>query len=175
MEINYKIADENDAYGISYVSAYSWNETYKGLLPDDYLERRIKSILDKVEKTKKFVKDYAGSYIVVRDGKNVIGILAYTKSSEKDYGYLEALYVLKKYQGMGIGKHLFKMAVNGLKNMGYNKMKLECMVGNNTLNFYKKYLGKVSETILYPINESISVKADVVLFEDLNMVLKVIN
>ena len=49
------------------------------------------------------------------------------------------------------------------------------MVGNNTLNFYKKYLGKVSETILYPINESISVKADVVLFEDLNMVLKVIN
>ena len=47
MEINYKIADENDAYGISYVSAHSWNETYKGLLPDDYLESRIKSIPDK--------------------------------------------------------------------------------------------------------------------------------
>ena len=39
---------------------------------------------------------------------------------------------------MGIGKELFKIAVEGLIKMGYKKMMLECMTGNDTLNFYKK-------------------------------------
>lgn len=41
MNISYRFANENDAYGISYVSAYSWMETYNKLLPKKYLEDRI--------------------------------------------------------------------------------------------------------------------------------------
>ena len=76
---------------------------------------------------------------------------------------------------MGIGKELFKIAVEGLIKMGYKKMMLECMTGNDTLNFYKKYLGVVDEKIDFPIKRVGTVKADVLLFENLEEVLLVLN
>lgn len=45
MNINYEKATENDAYGVSYVSAHSWKEIYVGLLPKEYLEDRVKNII----------------------------------------------------------------------------------------------------------------------------------
>lgn len=178
MNIVYEEATEKDAYGISYVSAHSWKETYTGLLPEDYLEDRILNIGNKVEKTKSFLNNYNGKYIVAKHDGNVVGILAFCPSKNekyKDYGYLNAIYVLKKYQKMGIGKELFKIAVEGLIKMGYKKMMLECMTGNDTLNFYKKYLGVVDEKIDFPIKRVGTVKADVLLFENLEEVLLVLN
>ena len=178
MNITYGIANSEDAYGIEYVSAHSWMETYLGLLPDDYLNNRIRNIENKIEDTKNFLKNYDGKYIVAKDDDRVIGILVYGYSKEekyKEYGHLDAIYVLKDYQGLGVGKELFKIAVSGLIEMGYSKMQLECMQGNNTLNFYKKYLGVVNETIDYPIKDICVVKADIILFENLNDVLKKIN
>ena len=178
MDIIYKKADENDAYGIEYVSAYSWKETYSGLLPDNYLDDRIKNIPNKVEKMKQFLKNYTGDYIVAKDGNNVIGILAYRASYDdkyKEYGYLEALYVLKEYQGLGIGKELFRQAIIGLRKMGYNKMMLECMTGNHTLAFYQKYCGIISENTDYQIKNVGLVKVDIILFDNLDKVFEKIN
>lgn len=178
MNIIYKKADENDVYGVEYVSAHSWKETYSGLLPDEWLNKRIENIDKNIENTKNFLQNFDGKYIVAKDNDKVVGILTYGPSKDErynDYGHLEAIYVLKEYQGYGIGKELFKLAVNRLKEMGYSKMKLECMIGNDTLNFYKKYLGEVSETIDYQINGIGTVKADILVFDDLNKVLEKID
>lgn len=59
--------------------------------------------------------------------------------------------------------------------MGYNKMKLECMSGNNTINFYKKYGGVVSSQIDYNIKNNGMVKVDIVLFENLDNVLSLLS
>lgn len=88
---------------------------------------------------------------------------------------MEAIYVLKEYHGYGIGKELFKIAVNELKKMGFNKMQLECMEGNDTINFYKKYDGIVESRIDFPIKNVGIVKADIVLFEDLDKVNNLLN
>lgn len=177
-EIKYSYATFADAYGINYVAAHSWKETYSGLLPNKYLDDRIKNISSKTEATKKFLGTYNGKYIVAKDKGKVIGILAFCPSMNekyKEYGYLNAIYVLKDYQGYGIGKELFKRAVYGLRQMGYSKMKLECMCGNETLNFYKKYMGIVECQIDYPIKDVGVVKADVVLFEDLAKTTELLN
>lgn len=166
MNVVYRRADLNDAYGIAYVSAYSWNETYSGLLPDDYLKNRIKSINNKIDTTKKFIKEHP-NYLVAETNNMIIGICEY-EFGDKEYGRLGALYVLKEYQKIGVGKKLFKMAIEGLLNMGYKKMFLECMVGNDTINFYTKYLGKTEKTIDFYINNVGNVKANIVIFEDLN-------
>ena len=103
----------------------------------------------------------------------VVGFVYYEKSSEekfKDYGYLEAIYLLEEYKGIGIGKMLFEVAVNGLKDMGYNKFYLHCLTGNKTLGFYEKYTGKVVDTIRYPLKH-FDVDADVVIFEDIDEVI----
>ena len=171
MNITYQEATEEDAYGINYVIAHSWKETYTGLLPDEYLNKRIENIPNKTEQTKEFIRNYKGKYIVAKDGEKVIGILAYCPSENeeyKDYGYLNAIYLLKEYQGLGIGKELFQKAIQGLQEMGYDKMYLECMTGNQAIDFYKKYDGIIVGQTDYPINSVGEVKADVVLFHDLN-------
>lgn len=91
-----------------------------------------------------------------------------------EYGHLDALYVLKEYQGLGIGKKLFKKGIEKLIEMGYSKMQLECMKGNNTINFYKKYEGHIVNTIDYPIKDEV-VKADIVLFEDIIKINELLN
>lgn len=169
MNISYRFANENDAYGIAYVSAYSWMETYNKLLPKKYLEDRINNIDSRVEKTKCFIKNHP-NYLVAMDDDKVIGICEYEKSDDEKrlgYGKVGALYVLEKYQGYGIGKELFKKAINGLIGMGYNKMYLECMSGNDTINFYTKYDGIIEETIDFPISRVGNVKADIVVYNDL--------
>ena len=178
MNIKYSCLTEEDAYGIEYVAAHSWKETYTGLLPDEYLNNRIINIINKVERRKEFIRTYNGKYIGAKDKDKVIGILAISTPQEekyKEYGHLEAIYVLKEYHGYGIGKELFKIAVNELKKMGFNKMQLECMEGNDTINFYKKYDGIVESQIDFPIKNVGIVKADIVLFEDLDKVNNLLN
>ena len=45
-------ASIEDAYGISYVSAYSWTETYTGLVSDEYLAQKINNLSEKAKKQK---------------------------------------------------------------------------------------------------------------------------
>ena len=153
-------------------------ESYSGIIPDDYLQRRVDTINEKEERTKNYLKSLNGKYYVALDNNQVVGILCVQyqeDESYKEYGELGAIYVLKDYQGLGIGKELFKIGFNTLKEMGYNKVKLECLCGNKTINFYKKYLGKAVDTFDYTIKGVGSFKADIVLFNDINASLNLLN
>lgn len=169
----------NDAYGVEYVSAHSWKETYSGLISDEYLDNRVKKIDNKdeerINKTRTFLETAKNYYVAEYDNK-IVGLLSVREAIDEypEYGHLGAIYVLKDYQGYGIGKELFKKGIEDLIEMGYSKMQLECMKGNNTINFYKKYEGHVVDTIDYPIKDEI-VKADIVLFEDINKILELLN
>ena len=91
MNIKYSYLTEEDAYGIEYVAAHSWKETYTGLLPDEYLDNRIININNKVERRKEFIRTYNGKYIGAKDKDKVIGILAISTPQEekyKEYGHL---------------------------------------------------------------------------------------
>ena len=48
------------------------------------------------------------------------------------------------------------------------------MTGNDTINFYKKYNGKIVSQIDYPIRTVGTVKADIVLFEDIDEVISLL-
>jgi ribosomal protein S18 acetylase RimI-like enzyme len=177
MNIEYREAILEDALGIAYVSAHSWQESYSVIMPDDYLQRRVDIINQKEESTKNFLKNLNGKYYVALDNNKVIGIMcALIQEDEKykEYGEIAAIYVLKAYQGLGIGKELFRIGFNVLKEMGYNKVKLECLCGNKTIDFYKKYLGEVADTFDYTINNVGSFKADIVLFNDIDASLELL-
>ena len=178
MNIIYEKATEEDAKAIRYSGAYSWKETYTGLVPDDYLDYRTAHYEDKVDREKELIRDINNNYYVAKVDDKTVGFVLYGKSDNeqyKDYGYVGALYLLNEYQGLGIGKELFRIALEGLKELGYSKMMLECMRGNNTLNFYKKYSGEVVDEMDYPLNAGkISVKADIMVF-DIDEALKVMD
>jgi len=166
--IIYRKAELDDSYGIEYVAAHSWKETYSDFMPTEYLDNRIANINNKVDKVRSFLAITNNYYVVEVDNK-IVWILHYLKSENekfKNYGYLEAIYVLKDYQGLGIGKKLFKIALKGMIELGCNNMYLECLKGNSTIGFYQKYGGKVIDTIDYPIKD-FSVKADIVEFKNI--------
>lgn len=171
-DIVYRKTTINDAYDIEYVAAHSWKETYSGYMPREYLENRIATINDKIERAKNLLKS-TNTYYVAEVNNKVVGILHYKESIDekyKDYGYLESLYVLKDYQGLGIGKELFKIAIKAFIDLGYDNMYLECLQGNDAINFYKKYGGKVIDTIDFPIRD-FTVKADIVEFKNISNII----
>lgn len=175
MNIVYRKAKVEDYDGIYYVSCYSWDETYRGLLPDEYLDDRINNYEERKLRTKKFLEklEEAGDldkYLVCEVDSMIVGICQWSKplnENYKNHGLLGALYVLKKYQKLGIGRDMFRMAVEGLMDIGYDTMYLECMTGNDSVNFYKKYGGIIVENIDYPISD-FTVKADILVYDDLS-------
>ena len=170
--IVYRKATIEDAYDIEFVASYSWKETYYDLMPNDYLNTRIENIATRAERTKEFLKNTNDYWVAIVNGK-IIGILYYSHSKEekyKNYGYLGAIYILKDYQGMGIGRELFKIAIENLIRFGYNDMYLECLKGNPTMDFYEHFGGRIIDTVDYPIH-NFSVRADIVEFNNLNMIL----
>ena len=181
MDICYRSAKVSDYKEIYYVSCYSWDETYRGYMPDEYLDDRINNFDTHSLRTKNYLEKLFNdgildTYLVCEVDGVIVGICQYSKSKNEKYldsGLLGALYVLKKYQGYGIGKKLFEMAVEGIVELGYNSMYLECLTGNKTINFYKKYGGTVVENIDYNISD-FSVKADILFYDDLNNVKKLI-
>ena len=178
MNIKIRRATPEDAPDIARVTAYSWLDSYKGIISQDYLNEKIsKDRLDySTNKTKAVIESTDKYYVATVDDK-VEDFVYYEKSSEeeyKDYGYLEAIYLSKEYKGLGIGKMLFSVAVNGLKEIGYNKFYLHCLTGNKTLGFYKKYTGRVVDTIKYPLRV-FDVDADVVVFDNIDEILCILN
>lgn len=178
MNIDIKRAKTEDASEIAKVAAYSWLHSYKGLIDEDYLNDKISEerLKYSTNKTKALVENTDKYFVATVDNK-VVGFVYYEKSSEEkytDYGYLEAIYLSEEYKGLGIGKMLFSVAVNGLKDMGYNKFYLHCLTGNKTLGFYEKYTGVVVDTIKYPLRD-FYVDADVVLFEDIDEIISMLN
>ena len=144
MAVIIRKANEYDARGIVEVNTYTWLTTYKGLMPDELLDNRIKTIDDRIPRTAKSIKENDNVYVAI-DNDRVIGTMSYGKSRNDEYpesGEIYSLYILKEYQGLGIGKKLFMIGINELINKGYKTMILNVLKGNNTIKFYEKYCGK---------------------------------
>lgn len=139
----------SDARSIIEVTTYTWLTTYKGLMPDDLLENRLNTIDERTKQMKesiekKILENRNNTFVVEVDGK-VVGSLGFGKSRNEDYvdsGEIYSIYVLKEYQGFGIGKKLFMTGIKTLIEQGYNSMILNVLVGNKTIHFYEKYGGE---------------------------------
>lgn len=155
-------ANENDALQIAIVNVYTWKTQYTGLMPEELIDARIKNIEFSEEKIKERIKE-DGNYIVVKKGNTVVGFVRYGKCDIKDYeeyGEIKALYLLEGFQGNGLGRELFQRAREELNNIGYKKMRINCLKGNPTLNFYiymgGKHIGEFENNISgYNVTEDI--------------------
>ena len=57
MDILMRKAKQSDARGIVEVNTYTWLTTYKGLMPDEILDNRVKTIEDRVSKTANSIRE----------------------------------------------------------------------------------------------------------------------
>ena len=96
--------------------------------------------------------------VAVVDNK-VVGVMTCVKCRNekyKDFGEIQSLYVLKEYQGQGLGRSLIEEGKKLLKHQGYKEMIIECLKENPSCLFYKVMGGKEIEVIdSYTANQTL--------------------
>lgn len=159
-------AKQEDSLQIAIVNVYTWKTQYSGLMKDETINFRIKNVENSSEKIKKRINE-DGNYLVAKKDNTVIGFCRYGKCQEKgyeDFGQINALYLLEGFKGKGIGKRLFEEAKKEIKNMGYSKMRIDCLKGNSTLGFYLHMGGKVVSEFEHTFVEE-KIKEEIIEFE----------
>lgn len=123
-----------DADGRGKVHFRSWKETYSGLMPAEYLGELRPDILIKR------AREHTDNTFVAVIGNKVVGFSCYLQNSRefvsvKPSSEIVALYVLKEYQGCGIGKAL----INAVKNELMGKTVLLFVLKGNeqAIKFYE--------------------------------------
>ena len=141
-----------DSSEINHIVTLEWNSTYKGIVPDEYLEE-LK--YNESERTKKLYDNFDENnnkcLVAVIDDK-VVGFSFYGVTDDPDFehcGELRALYVLDEYHGYGCGRKLVESTKEELKKQGFNKMIICCLKGNPFNELYKHIGGKYVKDGVY--------------------------
>jgi len=127
-------ATVEDAEGKGYVHYQSWIETYTGLFPDEVMSRL--SLEKSIENARKYPEN---TYVAILDDK-IIGFSCYLESRDEDLedtGEIMAIYILKEYQGNGVGKKLMEVCYKELSQ--YSKLSLWVLGDNKkSVGFYER-------------------------------------
>ena len=138
-------ASENMCAELAKIKRQVWETTYRGIYPDEKLDNY--NFTDNESKFKSYIKSpIIDLYVAMIDNK-IVGYTAVGKSDKRktcQESEVVLLYILKQFQGMGIGKKLFDFAKNKLKKEGHKQFVVYCNKYNvNAQSFYKKMGGKV--------------------------------
>ena len=138
-----------DCYDIAHVVTVAWQETYRGIVADDFLDNLSVNEKERGKKAfDKFNEADNHQFVLEVDGK-IVGFVNVGSSDEKDYnhcGEIHAVYIIGGYKGYGFGKKLIEAGINELKSMNYDKMIIGCLAGNKSNDFYKHIGGVFVKT-----------------------------
>ncbi|MET3320228.1 UNVERIFIED_ORG: ribosomal protein S18 acetylase RimI-like enzyme [Peribacillus simplex] len=138
-------ATEKDVTGIAYVHINSWQSTYKGILPNQYLaslnlETRKKNWLRNLKML------HNATYIAENGEGQIIGFVAGGPEQTNDphiQGEVYAIYLLKEYQRQGIGRKMIKTVVYELIDKEHKNLIIWALKDNPSCGFYKALGGHV--------------------------------
>ena len=119
--------------GKAFVHWKCWQETYPGLVSQEYLEKLTP------EKCEEMAFRWRDNILVAKEGERVIGFVGFGDHGpeEPDMGEVFALYVLPEYHGTGVGRQLMDAALEKLAS--YPHICLWLVKGNaRALRFYEK-------------------------------------
>ncbi|WP_028402099.1 GNAT family N-acetyltransferase [Ectobacillus panaciterrae] len=137
-------ASKEDIKGVSRVYVDSWRTTYRGLVPDDYLDE-----LSYEDAEKRWI-DFLNNenepfiYVAINDTGKIIGFASGKSIVEKNFdGELYSLYLLQECRGLGVGRQLVSAVAKHFKEKGIYSMMVWVMKQNKSgLGFYERMGGK---------------------------------
>ena len=138
-----------DAAGIAKVHVDTWRSTYQGIISHDVLDGL--SYEDRAAMWTEALTTRRSDnhiYVAESDSGDVIGFAAAGQEREQQtgaVGEIFAIYLLKEYQGQGLGKQLFLEAARNLKREGYQSMMLWVLADNPNSGFYEAMGGAATK------------------------------
>ncbi len=146
-DITIRKATFDDAPEIANVHLNSWRETYRGLLPQEYLDQLPLSFKERMNLWRKISADERKALFVAEAPEGIVGFAGYShprQESMNSYGELGAIYLLEKYQGKGVGFGLLKIGMQTLMEWNYLKAYSWVMKESPTIKFYVKTGAKLN-------------------------------
>ncbi|URZ04723.1 GNAT family N-acetyltransferase [Clostridium felsineum] len=138
------IKDVND---IARVHVDTWKTSYSKFIKEDYLKNRTyewqaQKWLDRLFNNKN-AKEFM--YVAENDRRQVVGFASgeMNPEREKHDSILYTIYILKEYQGQGIGRKLFEVVWNRLKSGGAKDMIVWAFKENTACKFYENLGGSL--------------------------------
>jgi ribosomal protein S18 acetylase RimI-like enzyme len=131
-------ARADDAAAVAVVHVRSWQAGYRGLVPDEYLDRLRPE--DRAPHYTFGVRDpRVPATVVAVDGRAIVGFATAGPSPDDERrGELLALYVDPGHWGRGIGRELLRDARTRLAARGFAEGQLWAFVGNDRAErFYR--------------------------------------
>ncbi|SLK41611.1 acetyltransferase [Mycobacteroides abscessus subsp. abscessus] len=138
-----RLAKDGDAKEIAKVHVDSWRTTYKGIVPNSFLETLH---YEQKEEIWKSAITIGNVFVAENEEGKIVGFANGGKERSGQYpgyaGELFAIYILEAYQGKGIGSTLVKNVIKYLKEKGINSMIILALEDNPACMFYETIGGK---------------------------------
>ncbi|MCQ2969602.1 MAG: GNAT family N-acetyltransferase [Clostridium sp.] len=161
-------ANENDIIEISKLYVSNWKKTYKGILPQKYLDGL--NIDYGIEKWGKYINEEEQKVFVAYENDEFLGFTACkVDDEEKDWWYLDSLHVSEGSRGKGIGTKLINTVGKYAFDNKYKCMSICIVKGNdNAKELYEK-LGAKSYKCFIDDFGGIKSNSEKLIWTDLNI------
>ena len=144
-EITFRRATIADSLAVARVHVQSWRESFKGIVPQSFLDKM--SVQDRARAFRTgFADDDYRMFIAETPKNGLIGFADFGKARKTDRPYqaeLYAIYLLRDFQRQGVGRKLFTLGVESLVGGGMNSMYVLTLKASPYKSFYEKMGGRV--------------------------------
>ena len=150
-EYQIRRAIPDDATGIARVHIDSWHDTYRGIVPDEFLDSM--DYAQRAERWRQRLDIEAGTLsstlnlVAVDTTGSVVGFISGGRERERAVrteGEIYAIYLLPDVKGIGLGRELIRDLVRALEVEGFTSLLVWVLSDNPSRHFYER-LGGIEE------------------------------
>jgi GNAT superfamily N-acetyltransferase len=136
-------AGPSDARDIARVHVQSWRETYKGLLPQPFLNAMSEDVHARRWRTA-LREPGPDDVVLIAEGRD--GVVGYCSAGPSRFrlpgeGEIATLYVLRAAQGAGLGRGLVQNAARALAAHGAKSLVISVLEDNARARAFYEHLG----------------------------------
>ncbi len=139
--IKIRPASPGDEIKIAQVHIQSWQESYKGLVQQDYLDQLPAKLEDRIRMWTNALKNPQRWAWVAENERGIVGFVLFglPRDPDKD-GFIEigAIYLLASEKKKGIGLSLLSTGFKKMRELGYRKAYCWVLDTNPTIKFYER-------------------------------------
>lgn len=144
-----RAADVSDSAAIAKVHVDSWRTTYAGIMPDEHLSSLSYEQREREWRNGLSTPGEATFTLVAQDAAgDVIGFASGGPERGGDpafQGEIFAIYLLRAYQGMGLGRRLTRAVAERLMSEGFGSLLVWVLAENPSRRFYEALGGECLE------------------------------
>lgn len=151
-EVTIRPAEPQDQSAVATLHTANWQDAYRGLMPNDYLDGTLASDMQAAW-AEKFIDMAAGrSCVLVAEWEGrLLGFIRIVPNADPRWGhYIDNLHVAASMRGTGLGRSLFEAGAGWAVERGGNRGLYLFVYADNTAAraAYARWQGREVETFL---------------------------